>query len=218
MPYHFLFPIGDWSGDGHAFVAEYLVKSEGTLKDVRETHFANKWVGEMCSEYNDNKIGIDLLMDAFEEKGAELAYNLAKNSPLNLVDSYDETYSDEDFTFNMLDMSFKVKPEVLAQKKKESPSRYDKYDESSFVQSLSLEMSYEAMIEFWVFALNYYNPQLKLEVVSQAMSKYFVKYKGYPHKPDGSINFYGYDELKRHLKTPGYGVWSGDEDNEFYLE
>jgi hypothetical protein len=216
MPYHFIFPIGDWSGDGHAFVAEYMVKSDGTLKDVRETHFANAWLGEICSEYNDNKLGVFFFENSFGKAGVQFAFELAKKHGLNILFNDDE-YCDEDFTFDLLTMKLKFKDEAL-EKSHHSTLKTEQDNYEDFLNDLCLEMNHDALIEFWIFALNFYNSSLNLEIVSPAMSKYYIKYKGLPFPSDGEINFYGYDENKRHLNTPGYGVWSGDEESEFYLD
>jgi hypothetical protein len=53
------FPIGDWSDDGHGKCDWYIVKSNKTLKELIDAHFAFKEkagfdIGEMCSEYEDS--------------------------------------------------------------------------------------------------------------------------------------------------------------------
>ena len=48
------------------------------------------------------------------------------------------------------------------------------------------------IVNIWVFLLNHVDGSLELSVLDIP-----------------SINFYGYDEKKRHLNTPGYGVMMG---------
>lgn len=211
MPYHFIFPVGDWSGDGHAYVAEFMVKSDAPLEELRETHFANHWLGDVCSEYEDNKISFSLLHDAFGQAGVQFGYELAKKHSLN-IESDQFEFSPDELTFDLLTQELKLKEETV----KKYPS-FVNIDHEDLINELSLEMDYNAVIDFWVFALNYYNNKLNLEVVSPAMSKYYIKYKGLPFPSDGDISFYGYDDNKRHLNTPGYGVWDCDGDSEFYL-
>jgi hypothetical protein len=187
MSFHFVFPIGDWSGDGHAYVAEYMVKSEASLQDVRETHFANHWIGDLCSEYEDNKISVDLFIDQNEKEGRDFALRLVEVHDLTVIDHRGEKYYS-----NNID--------------------YDNFDE------MTLKLNPDAMIDVWVWLLNNANAKLQLEIVSPAMSQYYIKYKGYPYPVDGEINHYGYDEQKRHLNTPGYGVWDDCSDSEFYLD
>lgn len=82
----------------------------------------------------------------------------------------------------------------------------------------------ESLIEVWVFILNALNPELKLQVVSEPTShkektfKFLGKGKVKRTDVSGKINFYGFDSKDRHLKTPGYGVWDGDDDTRYYLD
>jgi hypothetical protein len=186
MPFHFIFPVGDWSGDGHAYVAQYMIKSEASLKDVRETHFANHWIGDLCSKYGDNTISVEFFIDQNEHEGRDFALRLVEVHDLTVMENRGKKYH-----FNNIEL--------------------DKFEE------MTLKLNHDAMIDIWVWLLNNANGKLKLEIVSPAMSHYFIKYKGYPYLVDGEINFYGYDEEQRHLNTPGYGVWDDCSDIEFYL-
>ena len=47
------------------------------------------------------------------------------------------------------------------------------------------------------------------------LSNSYINHKGYPLKTEVSMHFYGFDSQDRHLKAPGYGVWSSDE-TEFF--
>jgi hypothetical protein len=180
MKHFYLFPVGDWSGDGHAFVAEYLIKGDLSLDDVRKTHLSNNWIGDICREYQDNKIYSQGFFDFMEQPddGLKFLNNLINTHNLN-VDMNDE----------------------------------------DGVNDLEVELTYQSLIELWVFILNKLNPLLNLEIVSEAMSQYYIKYKGYPVEKElieGSISSYGFNDQNEHLNTPGYGVWTCDEE-EFYL-
>ena len=62
MTNYIIFPVGDWSGDGHSCCADFLVKSDKSLEEVREVHFKeNSFIGSLCEEYDDNKINIHFL-------------------------------------------------------------------------------------------------------------------------------------------------------------
>ena len=71
------------------------------------------------------------------------------------------------------------------------------------------------MLTLWILCLSIIDPLLELKVVSEALSNSYINHKGYPLKTEGSLHFYGFDSQNRHLKTPGYGVWSSDE-TEFF--
>lgn len=182
MSHYYIFPVGDWSGDGHAFVAEFIIKGEASLAQVRDIHFNNDWIGELCAEYEDKYIEASIMQALpCPQLGYKFLEALADKFNLEKHESDNENVSD----------------------------------------GYRLEMNYESLIELWVFLLNQFDNSLKLEVVSPPMSKYYKKYKGLGINQsliEGSINFYGYDEKGRHLKTPGYGVWDDCDSNEFYLD
>lgn len=187
MAFHFIFPIGDWSGDGHACVAEYMVRSEASLAQVRETHFANHWIGDLCSEYEDNQVDVSLFINQNESEGRDFALRLVEVHDLTVIGERGEEYHFDTIKLHEFD-------------------------------TMTLELNHDAMIDVWVWLLNNVNDTLKLEIVSPAMSQYYIKYKGYPYPVDGEIHYYGYDEQQRHLNTPGYGVWNDSYESEFYLD
>lgn len=55
---HYTLPIGDWSDDGHGRVEKFTVKTEASLNQLREAHFAIK-----------NKLNFDIhsIANEFEE-------------------------------------------------------------------------------------------------------------------------------------------------------
>ncbi len=55
------------------------------------------------------------------------------------------------------------------------------------------DMDPESVFTLWVRILNRVNPMLKLTAVTSVQIP--------------SITFYGFDEQKRHLRSPGYGVF-----------
>lgn len=65
-------------------------------------------------------------------------------------------------------------------------STFDDRDEEGEPEWLSSN----EVIDIWLYLLNHIDPSLKLEPMRIP-----------------SINFYGYDNEKRHLETPGYGVF-----------
>lgn len=52
-------------------------------------------------------------------------------------------------------------------------------------------MGTEEVFNLWINILMFLDPELKLVPINEYEN----------------INFYGFDEKKRHLRTPGYGVW-----------
>jgi hypothetical protein len=190
MTNYIIFPVGDWSGDGHSCCADFLVKSEKSLQEVREVHFKeNDFIGSLCKEYDDNKINIHYLYEFLVEYMCE---DDAKLFITKMVDSELEL-NDDDETHN-IQLTFD----------------FENNDTQHFVIYYP-----EEMLNVWINILNVIDPSLKLEVASEGMSQYYIKYKGYPHEPSGDINFYGYDNKNRHLETPGYGIWQ-DYEGEFY--
>jgi hypothetical protein len=190
MTNYIIFPIGDWSGDGHSCCADFLVKSEKTLDEVREVHFKeNGFIGSLCEEYDDNKINIHYLYEF-------LIDYVSENEAKEIIEKFVETgmeLNDDNETDN-IELTFD----------------FEKNDSQFFTIYYPNEM-----LNIWLTILNIIDPTLKLEVASEAMSYYYIKYKGYPYEPVGNINFYGYDNKSRHLDTPGYGIWQ-DYEGEFY--
>lgn len=190
MTNYIIFPVGDWSGDGHSCCADFLVKSEKSLEEVREIHFKeNDFIGSLCEEYDDNKINIhylyEFLIEYMSEDDAKVFITKMVDSGLELND-HNETDNIK-LTFDF---------------------------ENDNSQYFTIFYPDE-MLNIWLSILNVIDPTLKLEVASEAMSSYYIKYKGYPHEPVGNINFYGQDDKGRHLDTPGYGIWQ-DYEGEFY--
>lgn len=191
MTNYIIFPIGDWSCDGHNSYADFLVRSEKSLEEVREAHFKeNEFIGSLCKEYEDNKIEVQSLYYFFIKYVCE---DDSKAIITKLVDSGISVTNDDESENVKLSLNF---------------------DDDDNPQSLIID-SPDDMLLVWISILNVINPSLQLETSSEAMSSYYIKYKGYPHKPVGNINLYGFDEQNRHLETPGYGIWL-DHSGEFY--
>lgn len=207
MTNYIIFPIGDWSCDGHNCYADFLVKSEKTLDAVREAHLKeNSFIGSLCKDYEDNKIEVQFLYEFLTEYINEVE---AKNILQSFIESGIEL-SDENAQFNNLVKSAKLHSSNIEQEVKLNFNHIDGDNSQFFVIYTP-----EEMLNIWITILNVINPDLKLEIASEALSSYYIKYKGYPHEPSGNINFYGYDVQNRHLDTPGYGIWQ-DYEGEFY--
>lgn len=192
MSNYYIFPVGDWSGDGHAYVAEFLVKGDKSLQEIRETQFSNDWIANICKDYDENYINLDILENFNNKEKAKLFLK-------ELIQKHN------------------LKIEVFYKKEIEVDELFNEMNEPEDVE---IFLDYNSLVELWVYALNDANPELSLEVASEAMSKYYIKYKGYPVKKEeivGYICFSGFDEKGRHLESPGYGVWKDIEDEEFNL-
>jgi hypothetical protein len=202
--HYIIFPIGDWSCDGHSCYADFLVKSTKPLQEVREVHFKeNNFIGSLCKDYQDNKINVAYLYDFLVKY---IPKEIAKEKIKQLIDNGVEIMDEE---FEVRDME-----ERYSNKKNDYKVVLSFEEDEENPQSLTIDDP-EIMLDIWLLCLNAINPSLELEKASEAMSQYMIKYKGYPHKPEGDINFYGVDKESRHLDTPGYGVWD-DHCGEFY--
>lgn len=193
MPHYMVFPIGDWSVDGHGVCAEFMIKSNKPLQEVREVHLSqNDFIGSIAEDYGQNYVPYSYLFDGLLEKEGATEESV-------------QTYLAELFQTQELAL-YDFDEEI---------SKYSSYtcpeeEEPTWVIDFP-----EQMIGIWIAILNWFDSDLKLEVVSEAMSQYYVKYKGYPYKSEGDIQFYGYDKQNRHLNTPGYGVWVDYDGGEF---
>lgn len=189
-----IFEIGDWSSDGHSYYAEFLVKSNKKIDELRKVHLKeNKFIGSLCSDYEDNHIYVSVLFDFFkkymtQEKAKEEIKELIKNMDTEVLDFSD---INEEWIENIEEVSFEEDDEHV------------------------LHMySQTAMLEVWLKLLQVIEPSFEYSIISEPMSRYFIKYKGYPDKVDGTFHHYGYID-GTHIDTPGYGTWSCDE-SEFY--
>lgn len=61
---YILFPVGDSSGDGHAYNAYFLVQSNKTVKDTQLAYAKyHHLIGVLCDDYQENFIDKDELID-----------------------------------------------------------------------------------------------------------------------------------------------------------
>ena len=187
--FNIIFEIGDWSGDGHSFSAQFLVKVNKNLEDLREIHFReNEFIGSLCREYNENYIYVSALYNFITEKTSH-------EKAIELL----EKFKNEQDTEVLIENEDEVETMSVDENDCHTFHMYDA----------------EAMLNIWLMILKVIDNSLEYEVISPSMSRYYIKYKGYPKKSDGEIHFYGHDKKDRHLKTPGYGIWTGDEDMEY---
>ncbi len=202
--HNIIFSIGDWSCDGHSCYAEYIVQSNKPLQELREIHFReNDFLGSLCSEYENNKVELLSFYNFL------LRYNSLEKSQsiIKLLLAKDFTLSDEELEFHTL--ICKIKSIPLDYQPSLSFAKDDKNQQYIVVKNSDL------MLTLWILCLSIIDPLLELKVVSEALSNSYINHKGYPLKTEGSLHFYGFDSQNRHLKTPGYGVWSSDE-TEFF--
>jgi hypothetical protein len=201
MPYNIIFPIGDWSCDGHNCYADFVVKSNKPVQEIREVQYANPWVGNFCQEYEEDTVAFSFANN-FQNPKTALEYLKG------LVEKYHL-----DTNAKTSDGKWRMDEHLVAEEMLDEEEDTDFFD---WPENYSIRMTPESVLDLWVYALNSCDPKLKLKIVSEALSQYYIKYKGYPVKKiDGEINIWGYDEQSRHLKTPGYGVWK-DYEGEFH--
>jgi hypothetical protein len=204
---HIIFPIGDWSCDGHSCYADFLVKSDKPLSEVRQTHLKeNDFIGSLCEDYRDNKIEVYTLYEFLikyipkTEAQEKIKYLIANG--IELTDDVLEV-QETACRLKNTEMDYQVDYQVQLS-----------FEDDENCQALVIEEP-KHMLDVWLMCLNTIEPSLNLVPISEAMSQYFIKYKGYPTKPEGNINFYGFNEQNQHLQTPGYGIWD-DHSGEFF--
>jgi hypothetical protein len=93
----------------------------------------------------------------------------------------------------------------------------DDWSEEGEEDETEIHLTYDSLIELWVFLLNQYNPDLQLEVISPALVSTEKKQKKYLPKGstiEGSIESYA--GQRGGLQIPGYGVWD-DYEGEFFM-
>lgn len=184
-----IFEIGDWSSDGHSISAQYLVRCNRTLDKMRELHFTqNETIGDMCKEYNDPYIDLEAFFQYLE---------LLRDKNWALQELHELTEGG-------------LKCVTLEDAKGKWIEHPTQDDLLNVKNRLHVDDS-EGMLAVWLLMLRAIDPKLKVEVLTHGMSNYEVKYKGYPYEHVGTMHFYGVDDKGRHLYTPGYGVWQGDE-------
>lgn len=188
-----VFPVGDWSVDGHGVCAEFMIKSNKPLQEVREVHLSqNDFIGSIAKDYGQNYVAYNYLLEGLLEKEG-------------VTEESVQQYLSELFQKQGLEL-YDFDEEI---------SKYSSYTCPEEEEPTWVIDSPEQMISIWISILNWFDSTLGLEVVSEAMSQYYVKYKGYPYKSEGDIQFYGFDKKNRHLNTPGYGVWVDYDGGEF---
>lgn len=193
MPHYMVFPVGDWSVDGHGVCAEFMIKSNKPLQEVREVHLSqNDFIGSIAKDYGQNYVAYNYLLEGLLEKEG-------------VTEESVQQYLSELFQKQGLEL-YDFDEEI---------SKYSSYTCPEEEEPTWVIDSPEQMISIWISILNWFDSTLGLEVVSEAMSQYYVKYKGYPYKSEGDIQFYGFDKKNRHLNTPGYGVWVDYDGGEF---
>lgn len=186
-----IFEIGDSSCDGHNFCAEFMVTVNKSLKELREIHLQeNHFIASLCSEYRKNYIYINELYNFLIKRISheEVLVFLNKFANEHTIEILIENDDDE--------------------KVKEISIKEEEYHTFRINEPLQ-------MLHLWLRILKVIDSTLEYKIISEAMSRYFIKYKGYPEKSDGTIEFHGPNEQGCYLNSPGYGVWTTNESQEF---
>ena len=175
--HYYKFPVGDYSFDGHACVANFIVRGQKPLIEVQETHISQPWIGLIASEYDDNTVLQNLVNKLpYPEAGTVFLEALIEKHNLEIEE---DDWSEEG-------------------------------NESE------IHLTYDSLIELWIFLLNQYNPNLQLEIISPALvftEKKKIKYLPKGSTIEGSIE--RYSGQIGGLQIPGYGVWE-DYEGEFF--
>lgn len=189
-----LFPVGDYSCDGHNCYAKYVVQSEQPVESIVAAHKREEaFLGSLCSEYENNKIDVYglyvFLLKYLDETQSVSFLQSLVDGGIELIDD------DEEFErlFNKKHTPKEISLSVI--------------EDEDNMQYLIIDNT-DQMLEVWLKLLNTINPDLGITRASEALSEYSIKYKGYPHTIDGKITDFVRD-------TPGYGVWI-DYQGEFH--
>lgn len=183
-----VFEIGDYSCDGHNFYATFLVKSNKTDKELQAIHMKeNEFIGSLCAEYEEDYIYIN-----------ELYQFLIKYLSHDKAMEFLHTFEKEEDTEVLIENEDEVEKMSIEE---EDYHTFHMYDPA-------------AMLGMWLRLLKVIDNTFEYEVISEAMSSYYIRYKGYPAEPDGEM----ISRRPSGMKIPGCGVWDGSSDMEFYHE
>jgi hypothetical protein len=202
------FSIGDHSTDGHGCYAEFIVKSNKPVQEVREVHFLeNETIGSIASEYQESTISLATIF-AFIHK-----YSLQPQQTMSQIIkklTHHVKFQNWLDTPMFLDVNKDELPAtIVSSLEKYQENTEDNYEHEVFVNLA--ESSGLSVLTLWTDLLMIIDPTLELTIISEALSYNSIKHKGYPVTFSDTIHFYGIDDKNRHFSTPGYGVWRGDE-------
>lgn len=189
MMANIIFEIGDYSSDGHNYCAEFMVKMNKTVEEAREIHFVeNEFFQNLCSKYLQNYVYVH-----------ELYQLLLKRMSHEEAMEFLIKFNNEQEAEILIDNDEKVDLISVVEEDYHTLSIYDP----------------KTMLNLWLMLLKVIDSSVEYEVISVAMSKYYIKYKGYPAQCDGTMNFCGHDKEGRYLYSPGYGIWNTNAESEF---
>lgn len=186
--YNILFDIGDYSCDGHNYYATFMVKSNKTDEELQKIHLKeNDFIGSLCEDYEENYIYIYelynfLIQYLSPEKAMNFLNDFTKETDTKIL-------VDNDFDDEVTEMSI----------------------EEEDYHSIHMNNA-KSMLDMWLRLLKVIDNTFEYEIISEAMSSYYIKYKGYPVEPSGKMIPRNYNGMK----IPGYGVWKSDDDSEFH--
>lgn len=211
-----IFPIGDWSFDGHAFLAQFIVRSSFSLDKVREIHFIeNHFLGSLCSEYNQSTLDLHILYKFVQKYSNNVDFDF-----LRILNNVHDDVQYEDFLGQEVStLQGKELDQYLLEQVKLNFEEDSEEDEGQIFMDMSISDG-KAMLIIWLEFLmlieqkqSNHNPEspLSFEILSEA-----IDYQGKIPKNLPSINFYGVNPQGLHLDTPGYGVWTCDEMSFYY--
>lgn len=211
-----IFPIGDYSFDGHAFLANFIVRSSFDIENVRAIHLLeNQFLGSLCSEYNQYSLDVHQLFKFIKKYSKNADYDF-----LRILTNLDDYVQYEDFIGNEIPNPHnKLIPSLIL----ENIQMTFEEDEAEGEGKISMDMSIsngKAMLILWLEFLmlieknqSSHNPDapLYLEIVGEA-----IGYHGDIPKDLKTINYHDHKSNNIRLNIPGYGVWTCDETEFFY--
>lgn len=211
-----VFPIGDWSFDGHAFLAEFIVRSSFSLDKVREIHFIeNHFLGSLCSEYEQHTLDVHQLFAFIKKYSKNADFDF-----LRILTNLNEDVQYEDFLGNEIpNPQNKEIPQLIFEKISLTFEEDEIEGEGEILMDMSISNG-KAMLILWLEFLMLieqnqpsHNPlsPLSFEILGEP-----IGYRDNLPKDIPSIHFYGVNSQGLHLKTPGYGVWTCDEMDFYY--
>lgn len=207
-----IFPIGDWSFDGHAFLANFIVGSTFNLEKVRDIHFLeNDFLGSLCSEFNQDELDLKVIYKFIQKYSDNADYDF-----IRILKALNDEVQYKDYLCqDVPDQQDDAFIEKIAVFTKENINNED----PDYLLDMTIS-SGKAMLIVWLEFLMLiekkqpnHNPDMPLsfEIMSEPLSYYDKTPDDLP-----SIHFYGVNAHNKQLKTPGYGVWTCDEMDFFY--
>lgn len=192
-----IFEIGDWSSDGHSHSAQAFVKVNKSLEVLRKIHLKeNDFFGSFVAKATETHASIFGIIACM---GRHVHLDKAYEAAIQAI-------SDANIACEMKEANDWVDVPI------ESLRAMSINELEKKGVCVNLNYDPDGVLAIWLAILRCIDPSLTTEIVLPPVSRYYLKYNGYPVPPDGAIHFYGVNSENQHLKVPGYGVMNDMEE------